>query len=430
MAIAKETIALNEVVSEAVEIVRGLAEARGLRLELDLPTTPVWLELDRTRIRQVLLNLLTNAMRYTEAGYVRVAVQLEANQVIIAVEDSGRGISPEHLTRAFEAFSRLDEQDLRDGSGLGLAVSKKFVELHGGTMSIESELNRGTKVSFSLPLLDHTALLARPYTASGRPLGNGSRQPVVLVLHDDRRILDLLQRHIGTCSFVLTDSPAQVGRLIQEQLPTLILMGATWAEGYGAAQDIQALLSQIPVITCPLPSMHTLGRHLGATDYLPKPVLREDLAASLARLPRRPQTALIVDDDPHVVRLIVRMLAAIDPAIQVREAFGGEAGLAIARSQRPDVIFLDLVMPQLNGYRLMEEISADQSLAHTAVIVVSVRSVDQESARLPGELWLRRPNGFSLTEVLQTLNVMLASITQPDGASPTSAAAQLEIAAG
>jgi CheY-like chemotaxis protein len=116
--------------------------------------------------------------------------------------------------------------------------------------------------------------------------------------------------------------------------------------------------------------------------------------------------------------------------MQVWEAFGGEAGLTIARRQRPDVIFLDLVMPQLNGYRLIKEISADRSLAHTALIVVSVRSVDQELARIPGELRLRRPGGFSLTEMLQSLNAMLATITQPDGASPASAAAQLEIAAG
>ncbi|MCC7355977.1 MAG: hypothetical protein IT330_19730, partial [Anaerolineae bacterium] len=137
--LSKEPADLAEVVHEAAGMVRGLAESRGLRLDVGLSSRLPMLRLDRTRIRQVLLNLLTNAIRFTDAGWIRVRVGKEGTEAVVVVQDSGRGISPEGLARAFEAFSQLEEDRERQGSGLGLAVSKKFVELHGGRMWIESE---------------------------------------------------------------------------------------------------------------------------------------------------------------------------------------------------------------------------------------------------------------------------------------------------
>jgi CheY-like chemotaxis protein len=164
---------------------------------------------------------------------------------------------------------------------------------------------------------------------------------------------------------------------------------------------------------------------MGATDFLPKPVTRADLAAALARLAVHkdsgPQTALVVDDDPHIVRLIGRMLKAIDPSLRVMEAFGGEKALEMARSQKPEVIFLDLVMPEVSGYSLIEAVRGDAVLAATALIVVSVRSVAQETAPIQGEVRLARATGFTLTELLHTLQALLAAVTQPVIASPPSA---------
>ncbi|MCB0021985.1 MAG: HAMP domain-containing histidine kinase, partial [Caldilinea sp.] len=146
MAIHKERTELGELIQEAADIVRGLAEARRLHLQVDLPAAPLAVDLDRIRIRQVLLNLLTNAMRYTEQGTVHLGATCNAEEVTVLVQDSGRGIAPDKLARAFEAFDRLDEEELTHGSGLGLAVSKKFVDLHRGRMWIESEPEKGTTV--------------------------------------------------------------------------------------------------------------------------------------------------------------------------------------------------------------------------------------------------------------------------------------------
>ena len=425
MAVYKERADLCAVVCEAADIVRGLAEARRLQLELDLPPAPLLLELDPIRIRQVLLNLLTNAMRYTDAGWVRIAVKTDDRETLLTVADSGRGIAPEKLPRAFEAFDRLDEEHLREGTGLGLAVSKRFVELHGGQMWIASEVGVGATVSFTLPLPSVAETLPPAPVRLTRPLPRRTPRPLILVLHDDPRALTLLRRHVGECDFTLAETPTQAQHHLESMLPNALLIDAAWAAQWPDFAANLAASAQAPVLTCPLPSVHHLGALMGAADYLPKPVTRDDLAAALKRLPRAPKTALVVDDDPHIVRLIGRMLAAIDPALRVTEAFGGEEALIIARTQRPDVIFLDLVMPQVSGYNLIDAVAVDPNLASTALIVVSVRSVEEESAAIVGELRLERQTGFTLSELLQTLQALLAAITQPGAVSPTSVAAQL-----
>lgn len=435
MAIVKTRVELGDVVREAAEMVRGLAEARGLKLILDLPEQGVLLGLDRIRIRQVLLNLLTNAMRYTNVGWVRARIAVHETEAMITVADSGRGIAPDKLHRAFEAFDRLDEEQLQAGNGLGLAVSKKFVELHEGKMWIESEVGRGTEVSFSLPLPTNAEKMPLSRLKLSNPLPYSGQAPLVLVLHDDPRALTLLRRHINQCEFLLAETAEEASAIMQATLPQAILIDANWSHHQNALAANEwltglPLAAHIPTITFPLPSVHHLGVLMGATDYLPKPVTRDDVALALARLPKRPHTVLVVDDEPNIVRLIGRMLKAIDANLRILEAFGGEEGLAVLRAHQPDAVFLDLVMPKVSGYNLIQEVAKDHTLAQTAVIVVSVRSIEQETAPILGELRLQRAAGFSLTQLLRVLQALLTTIAQPDGGSPTNAAAQLAVYPG
>ncbi len=302
--LTREPIDLLDIVREAVGMVQGLADARGLRLETVADVESLTLELDRTRVRQVLLNLLTNAMRYTERGGVWVRVALAENTVVVSVEDSGRGIDPVNLKRAFEAFSRLDEEQIRDGSGLGLAISKKFVELHGGRIWIESELGKGTKVSFTLPLPESETGLQRGLRIS-RALVQPRERPRALLLHDDWRTLALLRRHIPHCDFHLrTTATAEE---ILHDLPHAIITDPEWAAEHPELSDVFKAIGYALIIHCPLPSMRRLGALMGVFDFLPKPVTRADLTAALSRLKQTPSTALVVDDDPHNVRLVGRM---------------------------------------------------------------------------------------------------------------------------
>lgn len=425
--LTREPTDLIEIVQEATGIVKGLADARGLKLETEMPAAPLVLGLDRTRIRQVLLNLLTNAMRYTERGWVRVRVTLQDAVVNVCVEDSGRGIDPHNLQRAFEAFSRLDEEQIRDGSGLGLAISKKFIEMHEGHISIESELGKGTRVSFTLPLPE-TQLMPLSALHLSRSLTQPHQRPRALLLHDDRRTLALLRRHIDGCDFTLRT--ATTPKEMQHDLPHAIITDPDWKNDHLQVLEQLQAPNHTLVITCPLPSMRRLGVLMGVDDFLPKPVTRDDLAAALARLAGAAKTALVVDDDPHIVRLIGRMLKTIDPNLHIYEAYGGSEGLEIARSQQPDVIFLDLGMPQMSGYALIDALTQDDDAPHIPIVVVSVRSIEEEATPLNGEIRIQRTGGFTLTEILQMLNIILHELTRPGAVSPASAAARLQASLG
>jgi signal transduction histidine kinase/DNA-binding response OmpR family regulator len=426
MPLAKEAADLGEVIREAAEMVRGLIEAHRLQLELDLPESFPMLRFDRTRVRQVLLNLLTNATRFTDTGWIRVSVRVKGSEAEVTVQDTGRGIAPEVLAKAFETFVQLDENHVREGSGLGLAVSKKFVELHGGRMWIESEVGRGTTVGFTLPIPKDEQQVVVSRLRVSMPLSDHRIQPRVLVLHDDPRAFTLLCRHLDGYQFVLAETLEQACAIIREDPPDVVITSAIWASHERITARQLELPSHVPFIVCPLPSLHRLGLILGAQSYLVKPVTREDLSQALSRLPRPPRTVLVVDDDPHVVRLLARMLKAINQHVRVLKAFNGQEGLRIAQSQQPDVVLLDLLMPEMNGYAFLEELTHNKVVAQPQVIIVSVKGVEQEAASIMGELRLERGAGFSITEILQILQAILSTATRAVVKSPTNVATLLE----
>jgi len=428
MMIHKERVALVEVIREATDIVRGLAEARRLQLIVDEPPDTLVIDLDRVRTRQVLLNLLTNAMRYTEQGWVQIDTEIAGDAVTIRVTDGGRGIAPDKLQRAFEAFDRLDEEDLTHGSGLGLAVSKKFVELHDGRMWIESTPGQGTCVGFTLPLPSADTRLPLASLRMSAPTALDRVRPYVLVIHDDLRTVALLRRYIEGYDFVLAENAAQMQARLAEQAPDAILVeprtGAWW-------RDLVAAIGEnIPVVVAPLPGAHHASAVLGAADFLPKPVTRDDLAFVLARLRCQPRTALVIDDDPHIVRLLGRMLRSLAPEIHTLEAFDGMAGLIIAQTHRPDVIFVDLNMPDMSGQQFIAATTADPALAAAPIVVVSVRSTEQERALIQGEVHIQRGQGFALSELLALIETTLTGLTRPGAVSPANAAARLAALAG
>ena len=425
MGIRKEPASLGAVVREAAKIVRDVAEARGLRLELDMPDDIPLLRLDRTRIRQVLLNLLANAIRFTDKGWIRVCIGLRGQEALIRVMDSGCGIAPDKLARVFEPFSQATEDRTREGSGLGLAVSKRFVELHGGRMWIESKEGQGTTVSFTLPIPEEgkeaQALLLRP-----SPAPRVQEQPLVLVLHDDPRAVSLLRRFLDGYEFASADTVVKANEIIQETLPVALIMDSLWAERSAAELHSLDLPRQVSLFTCPLPSLRRLAMSLGAVDFLAKPVTREDLVEALSRLPHLPRKVLIVDDDTHMVRLLVRMMRAYDPSLTVLEAFSGSEGLRIAQDQHPDLVFLDLALPSMaDGFAFLREMEHGKGPARPQVIIVSAHVFEQETACLAGELRIARQAGFSLGEVLQTLQATLPVVMRSALASPAMAAAPL-----
>jgi signal transduction histidine kinase/DNA-binding response OmpR family regulator len=412
LGLEREPADLGGVIHEAVEIVRGLAEAKGLRLEVEVPDGLPRLRLDRTRIRQVLLNLLTNATRFTEEGCIRVQARMEPQEVRVTVEDSGHGIAQEKIDRAFEAFSQLHDGEVREGSGLGLAVSKRFVELHGGTMWIESALGRGTTVGFALPTPGSGREAPVALLKASRLVPAQEAQPWVLVLHDDAQGVGLLRRYVEGYQFAAAHTVQEACALVEEATPAAVILEPGWAGRWAEVAVRSRLPAEVAVLTCPLPGLRHLAHALGAAEYLTKPVTREQLLAALSRLPGPSRKVLVVDDDPNFVRLVTRVLKAHDASIGVLEASGGEEGLALLRAQRPDVVLLDLLMPEVSGYDLLVEMKRDEALAKVPVIILSARGLEDETAPLAGELQLARSGGFTPGQVVEVIQALLPAISR------------------
>jgi CheY-like chemotaxis protein len=413
MPINKESTDLGEVVREATDIVRGLVAARGLSLEVHIDDNLPRIRLDRTRIRQVLLNLLTNATRFTDAGFIRTSVRLANDEgapcpaeAIIGVEDSGRGIPPDKLARAFEAFTQLHDDQIREGTGLGLAVSKRFIQLHGGRMWIESHEGVGTTVGFALPIVD-THLSEPRLSAALRMSGE---KPAVLVLHNDPRALTLLRRYIDGYSFAMARTVQQAREALDREPPIAILADPSWLGHSPEALAQLHLPDTMPVITATLPGLRRTGVLIGAMDYLSKPVTREALTEALERLSVPLRRVLIVDDDPHVVRLLSRMIKAEDPDVAVLEAFDGASSLQIAREQQPDALLLDLLMPDMSGYEVLKVMSEDPELSRVPVIIVSARGLDDEAARIDADVQISRAVGLTTTEMLRLVSSSLTGV--------------------
>jgi CheY-like chemotaxis protein len=243
------------------------------------------------------------------------------------------------------------------------------------------------------------------------------------VLHEDVRVVPLLSRHVEGREFVAAETPEKARELVQERCPEAVLVDSGWAETWDEGASGLGWPDETLQVTCQLPSLRREGLLLGAVDYLPKPVTRAGLEKALGRLRRPPETVLVVDDEPRIVRLLARMLKASKPSLRVQKAFGGEEGLQIIRQQRPDLVLLDMLMADLNGYAILDALAADPALAETQVIIVSVRSIQQEAAPLAGDLRLQRGAGFSVTELLQMLQAVLPGTTRPAAAPPASAGA-------
>ncbi|NOZ27423.1 MAG: response regulator, partial [Chloroflexi bacterium] len=408
MPLNKEQGDLRQIVKEATRMIQGIVEAKGLRLTLELPTEPVHLQLDITRIRQVILNLLSNAARFTQEDGITVRLTVEEDQATVTVTDTGPGIPEDVLPRMFEEFYQVDDSIRREhgGTGLGLAISKRFVELHGGRIWVTSEVGRGSTFGFSLPISPpprETATYRPAYEVL--PFGDGAER-ILIIRHDDPSAASMIQRHFEGYRVELARSDAELLDTVRRLCPTAVIVDAR-DKGRTEALLREAQCDEVPVISCPLPTRPKMALELQTADYLLKPVTREVVRQALSRVSRPFSKVLIADDDPAMVRLLTRMVRAEYPHVQVLQAYGGVMALEIARSERPEVMLLDLLMPGMDGLAVLEQVRADSTLADMTVIVVTATELGEQAANLSGEMTLRIPTPLSVSEWLR----LLCSIT-------------------
>jgi PAS domain S-box-containing protein len=360
-----------DVLAETRALMGALADQKRLQVEIDVEEGLPPVLLDQAKLKQIMYNLLSNAIKFTpEGGRIRITARRPpdtAAGIEIAVADTGIGIKPEDQQRIFRDFEQLESAYVREqqGTGLGLALTKKLVELHGGRIWVESEFGRGTTFRFVLPLRVRTQVTPRSIAAPREAPVQREAGSLVLVVEDDRHAGDLLGHYLSEAGYRVAhaSSGAQTLALARSLKPDAITLDILLPGEDGLAILTQLKASpetkDIPVVVVSITEHRELGLSLGAVEWFVKPVQRGRFVKAVRRavgvLPAgSTPTVLVVDDDPVAVELVTDLLTS--QGFRVMAAYDGHQGIAAALAQRPDVIVLDLIMPGLNGFEVVRRL--------------------------------------------------------------------------
>ncbi len=437
MALSRDWVELPAVITAAFEVVSGLYTSRGLYLRADIAPDLPPAYCDEARVRQVIINLLGNAGRFTERGGVTVTClpsPSNRRDLVVSVADTGPGIAAKDQQRIFEPFQQADVSTRRrhGGSGLGLTISKQFIEMHGGSLWLESELGAGTTISFTLPT-DNPAVLAPPssvrralvaddeigYHLRTRP--SAAQVPAVgqrFVLVDPEGPLQrLMQRYLPNVEVDAFVDPAEALAALQRSPAQALVINDALAQE--TAASIGQLPYGTPAITCWLPGEQDTVRRLGVVAYLVKPVVQDQLLAAVGRLGAQVKTVLLVDDEEDELHLFVRMLESEENRYSILQVTTGRRALSMLRTRRPDLLLLDLNMPDVNGFQVLEEKARDPEIAGIPVIVISSRDPTGEPV-FSNTLTVTQGSGFSQRNLVDCIQALGAILAPPVLAEPQS----------
>jgi len=402
---------IEEVIKEAVAVVQDLYRAKNLYLTVQADPELPRVRMDSTRIRQVLINLLTNSSRFTSVGGVTITARFVGQQIEVAVADTGVGIAPQDVHRVFEDFGQVDGSTSRkyEGTGLGVPLSKRLVELHGGKMWLASQPGRGTTFYFTVPVLSQPPTDLGQFSANAPAYATAYRK-AVLIVEPDPLLLRIVRRHLSGYDVVQVRDRADLPALIDHYRPTAVVIDQPGEDHVLLQTWVTDTPRDLPVITVSLPGSLRVAQTLGIQNYLIKPVLREQLLDAIAGLGRPVQTVLIVDDDPQLVELVSRMLQSAGEAYHPLEAFGGAEALERLRREPVDLVLLDLIMPEISGLMVLQAMKADPALAGIPAIVISAQYPETVSSEDGLFVKLVRPQNASINETLNCLQALMGAL--------------------
>jgi GAF domain-containing protein/DNA-binding response OmpR family regulator len=386
-----EDFDVARLVQDIAAVIKPLAEKNGNRLAVTCAPDAGIMHADITKVRQSLFNLLSNACKFTRQGTVSLEAAREATAagdwLRFGVRDTGIGMTAEQMTRLFQQFSQADVATTRrfGGTGLGLALSRRLCRMMGGDVTAESEAGRGSTFTIRLPARVPDAEPEAPVVPPERAAAGGA---TVLVIDDAADVRDLMQRFLAREGLhVVTAAGGEEGlRLAKELHPAAITLDVMMPgmDGWATLSALKAdsETADLPVIMLTIVDDQSLGYALGASEYLTKPIDRERLVAVLAKY-RRDLVVLVVDDDADLRQLARRILEQEGHA--VLEAENGRVALERVREMPPDLVMLDLMMPEMDGFEFVREFRAQEASRAVPIIVVTAKDLsDEDRARLNG----------------------------------------------
>ncbi len=431
LVLIKEWVTPESLVQEVAAIMQPALNEKGLWLHTEIAPNLPELFVDRTRIRQVLINLLGNSLRFTEHGGVTITVTRRNDETLFCVRDTGPGIPPEEASKVFEDFGQVSATvwRRRDGAGLGVPISRRLVAMHGGQMWMESQVGCGTSFYFTLPLpggrtdVDLSADL--DMTEYWKTMADHSRTSrLVLIVSPDPNAGDLLRDWLPEHRVITTDlSSARVQ--ITSLLPQAVILDGAIA----SKAEVRELLAELPydppVLTLDLPGNGAPACDLtaGITSYLTKPVLRLDLVKAVRRLGAVRPLLLVIDDDPAVARFVKLALAEENggAGFEVVSKTTGASALdwLETTNQLPGAILLDLKLPDTSGWDVVHRLQESPAWCALPVIVITAVSLTEElEAQGRKSIEISTMRSLTLEEQMAVVTASLKAIPAKFPANP------------
>ena len=407
-----ESVEVSSLFANSLSIIREKAAARHIRFDMDVPDELGSIQADARKVKQIVYNLLSNAVKFAnEGGQVTLragrASRAEVGELSessggrsfplpdnefaeflrISVTDNGIGITPEALERLFKPFSQVDSGLARkfEGTGLGLAMVKLLAELHGGAVAVESAVNEGSCFTVWLPFRESAETALTPARAAAQSVEVVAGSSTALVVEDDFKSAQLIRVQLEAEGFtVLHADSAESALLIAPRQPLalitldIMLPNMDGWEFLSRIKQIPALRC-IPVVIISIVADSSKGFALGAAAVMQKPLTRQELYDSLIGLGLLPLSThdtlkiLVVDDDPKAVEVIAARI--LGTGSTVLRAYGGREAIDTARRELPDLIVLDLMMPEVNGFEVVASLQEHADTARIPVIVVTGKEI-------------------------------------------------------
>ncbi len=411
--VVKEVVDLSDLADECTASVREILKGKDVVLTADVGPRQVFT--DPLKLRQILLNLLSNAAKFTDAGEIVLTAEAQGTTLLISVEDTGAGIPDDQLPFIFDKFRQVDGSARRrvGGTGLGLAIVKEVVGILGGTLNATSTLGRGSKFTFALPGAIDTSKVQRPAAVSSNVTASPTNGPfTVLIIDDDPMVQHLLRGHLESEEFRVVSAQDGVEglTLAREARPTVIILDIHLPklDGWTVLSELKGdpALATIPVIMMSVEEQRARGFSFGACEYLVKPVEPDRLVTVVKRaLLPSDGDVLVVDDDEATRELVSRHLRRA--GYSTVEARDGEEALLRARVISPGLMILDLLMPGVDGFEVLRTMRSEGMTTPVVVLTGKTLSTDEDRILRDGLARVVQKGGMALEGVVREAKQML-----------------------